>query len=328
VAEGISTVAARGAYPYLNLFVTDAELGVALEPNASSTIRSRAGRLTEIETDEHGRRIHASFGPKKVLLLGDSQAFGYHVDARETVAAELGRRLGATVVDAAVPSYGPHEYVAQIRRIAPDLEPELIVIVVNLANDWWEANVPNTRRSTARDGWIESLGRRGGHDFPGRRFLLGRSHLVLAMRRTARFATMDASPAAPARLVRDLDDLRRPRGEHRSRVTPFILEARRAAGGAEVVVVALPLDVMASDGEWKKYGMKPIDVAPLRAILTDLTGELEARGVKAIDLLPHLTAGSPGAFLDDDPHLSAKGHAIMAAAVAERVSPSIAREGR
>lgn len=327
-AEVAATVAARGAYPYLNLFLPDADLGVRLEPNGETRIRSRHGRITTIETDADGRRIHpihpTGERPLRILLLGDSQVFGYHVEAGDALASRLSRLAGAEVIDAAVPSYGPHEYVLQAKRLVPELRPTHVLFVVNLANDWWESNVDNTRRSTARDGWLVS--RSGGDGapllFPGRRFLLGRSHLVLAFRRLAAHASAAPAARTPARLLRDLETLR----SKPKRFTPFLAAADRVATehGAKLLAAALPLDVMAHETEWAKYRAQPADVASLETLLGDFEAEVADLGIESVSLLEPLRRASPGAFLNDDPHLSPKGHTVFAEAVARHLKPTSA----
>lgn len=325
LAELAATVAARGAYPYLNLFLPDEALGVRLEANRQTRIRSREGRITTVETDGAGRRIHPTGdGPLRILLLGDSQVFGYHVEAKDALAGRLAALTGAEVIDAAVPSYGPHEYVAQARRLVQEASPTHVLLLVNLANDWWESNVDNTRRSTARDGWLVSRSGDAGEalPFPGRRFLLGRSHLVLAFRRLAAHASAAPVARTPIRLLRDLESLRaKPR-----RFTPFLAEAKRITedGGAALLVAALPLDVMAHASEWRKYRTDPVDVSGLEALLDDFETEANDLGIETVELLGPLRDASPGAFLDDDPHLSPKGHVVVARAVAGRLSRATA----
>ena len=331
-AELAATIAAKGAYPYLNLFVADPHLGVVLERNATTRVKSKLGRVTRIDTDEHGRRIHPTGeGPLRILLLGDSQAFGYLVEAEDAVAARLGRITGARVIDSAVPSYGPHEYVAVAERLVPELRPDYVVFVANLANDWWEANADNTRRSTARDGWLVS--RSGASDPPGdffgRRFLLGRSHLVLAVRRVAAHVGTTFDAATPQRLLRDLPQLARPRGDHRSRITPFLLSVNRVAEahGATVIAAALPIDVLVARSEWAKYGTPPLELDPVNELLSDFVADASDHGIRTVDLRVHL-AKQGGAFLDDDPHLSPLGHELFARALAMEMSTRLAGGAR
>ncbi len=88
------------------------------------------------------------------------------------------------------------------------------------------------------------------------------------------------------------------------------------AGGAELTVVALPLDVQVSDAEWTKYKAAPVDMTESRTLLDDLVADAHARGVRAVSVLPALAAAEPGAFLNGDLHMSATGTAAVAGAVA------------
>jgi hypothetical protein len=87
-------------------------------------------------------------------------------------------------------------------------------------------------------------------------------------------------------------------------------------GGARLVVLILPLDVQVSADEWRKYGAKPIPMEPSLAFTTELVALCRSLGVSVLDALPPLAAAEPGAFLDKDIHMTPKGHAAVAAALA------------
>lgn len=108
----------------------------------------------------------------------------------------------------------------------------------------------------------------------------------------------------------------------RSPLTAVVRDARDRcrAAGAELVVAALPLDVQVSAEEWKKYGAEPQDMSTTRQLLTDLVVSAERLGVRAIDLTDALAAAEPGAFLDADIHMSPRGQAAAAAAIATRMA--------
>jgi hypothetical protein len=89
---------------------------------------------------------------------------------------------------------------------------------------------------------------------------------------------------------------------------------------AELVVVALPLDVMVSEEEWAKYDEEPIDMEPTRVLLSDLVDTARRMGVRAVDPTDALRAAEPGAFLDGDLHLTPKGQRTVAEAVAAAVA--------
>ncbi len=89
---------------------------------------------------------------------------------------------------------------------------------------------------------------------------------------------------------------------------------------ARLVVVILPMDVQVSDAEWNKYdskyGEERADLAPTKILSDDIVHAGEALGVTVIDTTAALAKASPGAFLRADLHLSPKGHAAVAEAIA------------
>ncbi|HEX2689584.1 MAG TPA: hypothetical protein VHN14_23360 [Kofleriaceae bacterium] len=100
--------------------------------------------------------------------------------------------------------------------------------------------------------------------------------------------------------------------------------------GARLVVLILPIDVQVSAGEWKKYGTPAIDMAPTQALLDELVAASTAAGVSALDASAALAAAEPGAFLDKDIHMTPRGHAAVAQALAKAIAapPPDARVAR
>lgn len=337
MAEVVAGIIRHHAFPFLNLYMEDATYGVRLEPDASTHLSSRTGHVTEIRTNALGFRgddwtsaataNHAV--PGRVLLLGDSQVMGYGVEVEEGLAARLQSALGPghEVLNAATPTWGPREYADILAELAPEYRPEFVIFVANVANDWFETRLPNRQRTTARDGWarVKLPSDEPASDFPGRRFLLGKSHLVYAVR--ALFASgasaragAGASPlaASATRLVRDLPWLIAPEGPFRSRVAPFVRQARDTCArlGCEVIVVTLPLDVQVDAREWHKYDERPVDLDVTKSLATALLHDARDAHLVTLDLLPVLRAASPGAFQADDYHLSPAGHDAFARALA------------
>ncbi|MFY0540126.1 alginate O-acetyltransferase AlgX-related protein [Nannocystis pusilla] len=98
-------------------------------------------------------------------------------------------------------------------------------------------------------------------------------------------------------------------------------QALCASHGAELVVVALPLDVQVDGAEWAKYGVtQGPDMRPSQILLTDLVADAEALRIRSVDATAALRAAQPGAFLDGDFHLTARGHAAVAEVLAERLA--------
>jgi hypothetical protein len=255
-----------------------------------------------------------------VLLLGDSQMFGYGVAYAESTAAELERRLPRVVVlDAAMPSWGPAEYRLALEEIGPAYRPRHVLFVANAANDWFET-VSNARRTTARDGWAARAGAPAGRAFPGRAALLGSSHLVFAIRRVAHYvgdAELGTTDSAFL-LGRDISPLRHAERARASRIFEALSGVAAACRklGCKVVAAALPLDVQVDAAEWQKYRTAPRDLSDTEPLLEDFLEGARALGAGTVNLLPVLRRAQPGAFLDDDYHLSPRGHRAVAEAMA------------
>ena len=125
------------------------------------------------------------------------------------------------------------------------------------------------------------------------------------------------------RLVEDLPSLRRaPQGYH-SRLGPALVRAAHACAeaGCRLVAVALPLDVQVSANEWRKYRAQPRDLSETEVLQREFLDDARRLGLETVDLLPVLRAAEPGAFLDDDYHLSPAGHAACARAIARALQP-------
>lgn len=88
------------------------------------------------------------------------------------------------------------------------------------------------------------------------------------------------------------------------------------AHDAQLVVVVLPLDVQVDAREWEKYGAEPVDMAPSLVLNQDIADAARRRGMRVLDARPALAAAGPGAFLHGDLHMTARGHAALAGALA------------
>src|SRR4051812_39514396 len=131
------------AYPFLNVFVKDERFGVLLEPGAETRTRSRDGHVTRVAVNHAGFRgpeWQPAPGdapvPGRVMIFGDSQMFGYGVAWDESIAGVLPGVVAAhggsiEVLAAAVPSWGPEEYVRAIESLGPVYRPSHVVFVAN-----------------------------------------------------------------------------------------------------------------------------------------------------------------------------------------------------
>ncbi len=114
VAEGLFRWRDRGAFPHLNLYVADPEVGLRLRPNAAQAVQFGGAAVTSVRTNSQGYRggewpPPGDVATGEVLVLGDSQAFGLGVEETETLAALLARERGGSVLNAGVPTWGPPE---------------------------------------------------------------------------------------------------------------------------------------------------------------------------------------------------------------------------
>jgi hypothetical protein len=82
-------------------------------------------------------------GVTRVVVLGDSVAFGLGVSDDETFCSRLNARdNGIEVANLAVQGYGPDQELLKLERDGLRLEPDLVVVAHCLANDLAEAMLP------------------------------------------------------------------------------------------------------------------------------------------------------------------------------------------
>jgi len=335
ISEAAATLLRRGAFPYLNIFKADPIYGVTLPAGAHTRLKSRTGRITDIRINAQGFRGHDwSTLPAtgRVMVLGDSQVFGYGVPEEKLSTEQLSLVTGGRLhgLAAAVPTWGPAESVIAARSRIPLHRPEHVVFVANVSNDWVESPVPNHRRTTERDGWSTRVVTtiKAPTDFPFRRWFMSQSHLVFSVREVWSRVTEPTHPPAETalRVRRELASLSRGRSPHESIMTAHVLSVRDvcAASGCTVSVVILPLDVQVHPSEWRKYRTAPTDMGDIQVLADALSRDLRNAGIDCTDLLEPLRAASPGAFLPDDDHLSEAGHLVVARVIAGMASTSVA----
>ena len=189
VAEGAYWLRDRGAFPHVNFYLPDAQLGVRLRPGATERISFGGNPVSHVRINGDGYRGVELPPPRpdEILVVGDSQAFGLGVEENETFSARLAALTGRPVVNAGVPTYGPDEYDAVVEEMLARRKPSLVVYTVNMANDLFEVAHRNRDRHVVWDGWAVRKGDDGEAKppkaFPGRSWLFGCSHLVFALRK-------------------------------------------------------------------------------------------------------------------------------------------------
>lgn len=332
-----------GAFPALNLYVADAELGVRLMPGATEKLSVTGNPITQVRINRDGFRGAElpEPGTGELLVVGDSQVFGLGVEEDQTFAAVLGRSLATPVVNAGVPTYGPVEYRAVIAAQLARRHPRTVLLTLNLVDDLFEVGHANRERHTAWNGWAmrKETAPAEISDFPGRELLYRQSHLFFFYRMWGRpdasssawpswrdsdsadpaLATLDARVGELARLAA-LDVQTLPVAAYLRDIQQLV-----TGGRARLVVVILPIDVQGASDEAKKHGLAATGSESSKALTAKLAELCRALEVSVLDATPVLAAAEPGAFLAGDVHLAARGHAAIAVALEQALAAPAAQ---
>ena len=276
-------------------------------------------------------------GLKRVVILGDSQAWGYGVGDDETIAAQLSRLLNEgdapryQVLNLGVGGYGTDQaflkYLVQGMRYAPD-----VVVLTVFKNDpienahtvYWGVEKPRFYLESGRL-CLGNVPPARAPGWPNNRLLADReptlrvpgTSLDLARTATARFFMR--REWLPSLLARDDGDLRAVRGfvgcvgnrdsyegDGMDILARLFTELKRIAAtrGTRVVALLVPKP-------------KEQEAPGTPAYYDGVMAAFRARGVAYVDLRRHLDDARSGAapFLPNDPHLSAAGSRVAAQAL-------------
>lgn len=130
---------------HFNVFRPDPVLSHALRPSWSG-VHEKFDFSVRVSTDANGYRstVHPepsarSTSPaRRILIVGDSFAFGWGVEDVETFASVLAARAGGSgpveVTNAGVPGYSADQYLLFLRSRGFALDPDLVLVVL-CAND-------------------------------------------------------------------------------------------------------------------------------------------------------------------------------------------------
>ena len=148
------------------MYVADEALGYALKPGFEGVIE-RSEFRAPFTVDDTGLR---GAGPRpradnsfRILVLGDSQAFGFGVLDNETFSAQLEeilaaryRNLEVQVLNGGVPGYGTADQLAFLRSKGGAFEPDLVILQFLSVNDIVESNAPAIDWAVLQDGWLRA----------------------------------------------------------------------------------------------------------------------------------------------------------------------------
>ena len=278
----------------------------------------------DVAYDENGFRNPPGRTHADVVLIGDSFLEAGLVPAEEKVASRLERALGVVVQDLGCSGYGPQQEAIALERYGLPLRPKTVVWFFFEGNDLLD--VPR----------YEEARRTGGQD-PGKTRFLARSLVANLARRIALMAERprgeDAEEARrrtgtigstklyfafPGIPLTDADRASLAKVEETIRSAA----AKTQAAGARFVLAFVPTKFRVHEGlaafapDTLCAGWKSNELPEL---LARFAGEA---GIEWIDLTPPLRAAAEKGelpYFPDDGHWSPRGHAAVAAAVAERL---------
>jgi lysophospholipase L1-like esterase len=332
-----------------NPYRPDGALGFTLRPGVRVRHVDRDFAVTVSVNALGGRGPERSpsrpAGTARILLLGDSFAFGWGVEQEDSFGAVLERRLTervgpVEVLSAAVPGYSTDQHYIYLRTRGLELRPDLVLLATS-ENDLTEVSF---NRLTVDDDrlpvrvepmWriIDATGRMRylgtgrpalpRAPWPGETWLRDHSLLYhwLRFRLTKAAAAVTvrrARPTSPEWLAREPDrpfdqispdDLQRALAASagfRLRYHLRLVEAMEREAGARGVPLRTLL--VAHSGE-----TRPADV-----VLGRLHAECAARGDACLDSARVVPAAAPGQYtFAHDPHWNREGHRRIGDALAD-----------
>lgn len=341
--EALLLVASLGVVPALLLAAEGVLAVVAGDPadeEVSSTIdrlhrysevygwEPRPGRYTAYgstvtinEDGYRGARLppQPAAGRQRVLVLGDSIAFGLYVGDDETYAARLqALNSDLEVANLGVQGYGPGQSLLRLERLGLGLEPDVVVLALCLGNDFADAVLPSFLYDDAhpKPYFREEGGRLVRYD--GHLKLGPRRRMSVWLDENSRlFRALRSRPASGSKEERAEEPWTKRRGD--------AMRDREAAAGLVARLAMEMRDLAVSSGARFLVLLHPDRVAGPRgagAWEDALVRRLEAGGVESLSLADAYAARGlryPQVTIDTIGHLSAAGHEATAAALAERL---------
>jgi hypothetical protein len=145
------------------MYIIDEDVGYALTPGFDGHLQ-REEFSTSVSVNDQGLRGRP-FGARRddvsrILVLGDSFAFGYGVEDDEHFPAYLEACLNSAgagafeVLNAGVPGYGTVDQLNFLRSRGEALAPDFVILQFLSANDLDENLHPATEWADVEDGWL------------------------------------------------------------------------------------------------------------------------------------------------------------------------------
>ena len=295
-----------------------------------------------ISSDDRGFRSNGPASPRqaggaRILCLGDSYTFGYGVDDIHTFPAQLAAMLSAArpdlavdVMNAGFPRYGIDEAASLLERKGAMIKPDLVILQFFL----------NDLQDMARQKAFGAFLLENAH--PARRSALERAASRTELYRFALKLNMARGSRNPAYASEQERQVLQQGSPLRDTLTG---EQRQLLSSYEGIIADDSARVL--EPLWREYAEKVLALREaversggrfLFMIVPDahqtvdyrlaasssLTPFLTSRGVDVLDLtfdfMFQTFAGSSPLFLQDDPHCSPAGNALIARRIADGLS--------
>lgn len=323
------------------LYVPDPPRRYRLQPGFRGRVSNRVEFDTRVSINREGLR-GPEIGPKtpgtlRVLVLGDSFAFGVGAREVDTYPARLqeilrSRGVRAEVLNAGAPGYGVPDETAWYERWGKPLAPDVILVTVFIGNDLQDA-VPGPKPA-AVDGALIMPGETAGGLS---RWLYYHSQLFVLIKNSSLGASLRRLLGRPepleTRQQREEFDLYAKEGTSEM-VRQGAAETERAvaglaadAGNARVLAVIVPSLIQVDPRRWQanlqRFGLDPARYDPARPNGI-FRGIFARHGIPVLDLTePFSQALARGQkiYYSIDQHLTPAGYRLAA----ERIGLELAR---
>ena len=196
VAEGF--IAAFVPQDLSGWWMVESDQGLTVNKSSGRATHQHGDRVVEYRFAAPHLRAPAPDGAVRVLVVGDSFAFGWLLDDGSTVVGRLQARVNDTfgegafaLLNAATPGWGTADYAAFVEDFGGAIRPDIVLVLLN-ADDI--GRIPNTDvwNFSGADALARAPGRRSPlkgfvNALPGYGWLLEHSHAVQLQRRAVAF---------------------------------------------------------------------------------------------------------------------------------------------
>ncbi|MEO8276100.1 MAG: hypothetical protein ABI639_07755 [Thermoanaerobaculia bacterium] len=337
----VRLVAPQASYATERFYAADPALGWKLASDLDVEFTNRADFRVRVRTDPRGLRVgtpesgaESDAGRPAVLAVGDSFTFGWGVEEDDTFVARAASAAGAQAWNAGVPLYDVCQEADRASALLDELAPRVVVLAIFLGNDESDA-LTDRHAFDVRSGAIVARGPvSAGARL--RRFLwqplLDRSHLLRLLRNSAPIAWLQHAVLGSTSFSRWVAEQRLTvfrvpatagilEGDRRLLTCARRLQERVAAKGSALVALLVPdqLEVQPERlAETARELRVPLDAVDAAAPRRRIAPPLVALGIPVVDPLADLVVAEASGplYFRQDPHMTARGHAVLARALA------------